>query len=351
MIRNVEQSEKKMITSDELLDLIRSAASQSGKPYLSYNLFRDISGVPMSQVFRHFDSWTDACNKAGVCPGQASPDNITPKYSKGKGHALNEVIRVAKTIGDFPLTKTLFDKQDTEVKACTVSKLWGGWRNVINAAGLNSHPNFREEIPLDVLAHEFRRVVLELKHIPTVNQLIRRSRPKYCKNTYTRKFGSYTAFKKAAINHLLKIPDIETDIRHLLEEHMIDIIPSDSSPAVVPTSPHHRGRHLGFRAFAFAPTYETGVVALFGSVSKELGFEIVAQREAYPDIEARRLTDSRRQRYAKCLIEVELRSSDYKKHKHPIDGCDLIVCWIHDWNDCPIEVLELSSEIKKLSGW
>jgi hypothetical protein len=33
------------------------------------------------------------------------------------------------------------------------------------------------------------------------------------------------------------------------------------------------------------------------------------------------------------------------------DGCDLILCWVHNWPECPIslEVIELSKEIKRLA--
>ena len=31
-------------------------------------------------------------------------------------------------------------------------------------------------------------------------------------------------------------------------------------------------------------------------------------------------------------------------------GCDLIVCWIHDWKDCPLEVRELKTAIEQLPG-
>ena len=30
--------------------------------------------------------------------------------------------------------------------------------------------------------------------------------------------------------------------------------------------------------------------------------------------------------------------------------CDLIVCWEHDWKECPIDVIELKSVIQKLKG-
>jgi hypothetical protein len=84
----------------------------------------------------------------------------------------------------------------------------------------------------------------------------------------------------------------------------------------------------------------------------QLGFEIIGNRSAFPDCQARRkVTRANRERYADCMIEYEFASSDYRKHKHPPSGCDLIVCWRHDWSGCPIEVLVLEDEIKKLDGW
>jgi hypothetical protein len=37
-----------------------------------------------------------------------------------------------------------------------------------------------------------------------------------------------------------------------------------------------------------------------------------------------------------------------RDHGHPLTGCDVIVCWRHNWDKCPdhIEVLELSIQIK-----
>ena len=58
--------------------------------------------------------------------------------------------------------------------------------------------------------------------------------------------------------------------------------------------PHEKGRHLGFRAFEFVPTYEQEVVSIFSVVAEELGFVIDAQRPAFPDCEARRLTNRNR---------------------------------------------------------
>ena len=42
-------------------------------------------------------------------------------------------------------------------------------------------------------------------------------------------------------------------------------------------------------------------------------------------------------------VEFELYSSNFVKHKHDPSKCDLIICWKHDWKECPnnIDVIEL----------
>ena len=50
-------------------------------------------------------------------------------------------------------------------------------------------------------------------------------------------------------------------------------------------------------------------------------------------------------------IEFEFESRNLRDHGHPIAGCDVIVCWRHNWPECPenLEVVELASIIKTLS--
>jgi hypothetical protein len=44
-------------------------------------------------------------------------------------------------------------------------------------------------------------------------------------------------------------------------------------------------------------------------------------------------------------IEFENESRNFLTHMHSLDGADLIVCWTHNWPECPLEVLELKSVI------
>jgi len=44
-------------------------------------------------------------------------------------------------------------------------------------------------------------------------------------------------------------------------------------------------------------------------------------------------------------IEFEKESRNFLKHGHDPNGCDLIVCWEHNWPECPVEVLALRDVI------
>ena len=50
-------------------------------------------------------------------------------------------------------------------------------------------------------------------------------------------------------------------------------------------------------------------------------------------------------------IEFEYQSSNFVQHKHYPKGCDIIVCWEHDCTDCPLEVIDMKSEIKDLENY
>jgi hypothetical protein len=54
------------------------------------------------------------------------------------------------------------------------------------------------------------------------------------------------------------------------------------------------------------------------------------------------------ERWQRVQIEFEFESRNFGDHGHPLNGCDVIVCWRHNWDECPehIEVLDLSSRIK-----
>jgi len=122
---------------------------------------------------------------------------------------------------------------------------------------------------------------------------------------------------------------------------------SGKLPAKSPFEPQF-GEALNFPGLRRAPINELGVVFLFGLVSQQLGFDVEAVHSAFPDCSAKRLVDCRRNRWKQVRIEFEYRSSNFLLHKHQDKHCDLIICWIHDWPECPIEVIALRDVIHKL---
>jgi hypothetical protein len=107
------------------------------------------------------------------------------------------------------------------------------------------------------------------------------------------------------------------------------------------------GEPLGALALRNAPTNESGVILLFGMLAAELGFHIEAVRAAFPDCNALRRVGTRK--WQKVTIEFEFLSSNFHVHGHPPNGCDLIVCWEHDWKECPqnLEVVALREIIRQ----
>jgi predicted transport protein len=110
------------------------------------------------------------------------------------------------------------------------------------------------------------------------------------------------------------------------------------------------GRLINFRGLVYAPINEQGVVFLFGKVAHEFGMYVELIRTGYPDCIAKRFIG--KDKWEEVKIEFEFRSSDFVRHKHKPEDSDMIVCWAHDWKDCPksIEVLELQNEITKLEN-
>jgi hypothetical protein len=108
------------------------------------------------------------------------------------------------------------------------------------------------------------------------------------------------------------------------------------------------GEPLGLAAMAHAPTNELGVLFLFGIVAADLGFRVERLQAAFPDCEAKR--EVAPGKWELVLLELEIYSRNFKLHRHDPRGCHGIVCWKHNWPDCPewLEVIELSKVVKRL---
>jgi hypothetical protein len=118
-------------------------------------------------------------------------------------------------------------------------------------------------------------------------------------------------------------------------------------PRLLPDRPVY-GRPLTPPGLAHEPVNEMGVLYLFGMVAYKLGLVVTHIQAAFPDCEA--LREVERGRWQRLRIELEFESRNFLLHKHDPKKCDVIVCWKHNWAECPanIEVIELSSVMKRL---
>ncbi len=104
------------------------------------------------------------------------------------------------------------------------------------------------------------------------------------------------------------------------------------------------GERVDLPILNYAPLNEKGVILLFGYYLQDLGISHVEEIKAgFPDAIAMRSIGNGK--YQRVRIEFEFKSSSFVKHGHDIEECDLIICWIHDWRDCPLEVIELSTAL------
>lgn len=252
------------MTRNDLIDSIQKTAAALRTTRLSARAFRQQTGVTMSAIYKHFDSWSEACLAAGVNHGPTYENLVAPpkvsredclaemnrvavllgqrqlsskefsRHAKftakpvinrfgswekaleeaglevrdkvkldkplSKEECVNELRRVARILSTTTLIESDFDSNST-LSSFRVVRACGGWVNALSAAGLQPSPNLRTTITLDKLAAKFLEVTIELKRIPTLLQLSRRSG--HAPDTLSRNRGGYSAFKQAVIEFLL----------------------------------------------------------------------------------------------------------------------------------------------------
>jgi hypothetical protein len=226
----------------------------------------------------------------------------------------------------------------------------GGWSEIRELAGLRRHPKDRVAQTDHELLGEFHRVVGQLGAIPSWHGFD--SLASVSSGTVARRFGGrrgtlrrYRAWlqEKEPGSPLLSL--VQTKLLCTRgAPHAAGEIPCTETPWAKGAGIVF-GAPIAFRGVRHAPTNEQGVVYLFGMVSFELGFIVEAIQPGYPDCEAKRCVDAKLNRWQRVRIEFEFCSSNFREHGHDPAGCDLIVCWEHDWPECPLEVIQLRSVI------
>lgn len=262
---------------------------------------------------------------------------------------IQEIQRIATDLKVKSLMQREFSKH-SNISSSTVSYHFGSWNNAIAEAKL---------IPTDIKALRQRRILSDeelLRDLIRLNSEFQKeptksmvsSSGKYSPGPYSKRWGSVKkAFLLAKSRYSNNNQSVNTENEQCKIKDQIKFIPDTLSPTVKKKRIVF-GEPINFRGLRFAPVNEQGVVYLFGIISHELGYLIESVRTDFPDCEGKRCFDKNKNQWEHVKIEFEYKSTNFHEHGHKEEDCDLIVCWLHDWKDCPIKVLELREVIQHL---
>ncbi|MFM9994508.1 MAG: hypothetical protein ACKVU4_01770 [Phycisphaerales bacterium] len=215
-----------------------------------------------------------------------------------------------------------------------------GWPKVLEHAGLTERAFSRRHTPEHELLAEIDRVAARLGKVPSWSQFRRLRSRQYPLAEFRRCFGP------DAIRHYVDWKARRPSPGRLTP----DTRRGNLSPAVrkrhaarLRIAPRALllGRPFSFRGLLHEPVTEAGVVHAAGVLWQEAGLIVIRMSTGYPDCDALIRVPGSPEAWQRIRVEFELRSSNFRTHRHDPAGCDLIVCWEHDWPQCPVEVLAL----------
>ena len=268
---------------------------------------------------------------------------------------LIQAVRDASTKQEQPLSRLDFERI-SGISQYHIYRLFpdGGWSELKKLAGLPGHPRYHKRLGDHEILCELHLVASEIGHFPRWTQFSNRAR--ISADVLRRRFGGRKGVLEAYREWIKQNAPQSPLLQQLGEPSQ----PSQQmpTPAKAPSSVTasawakgdgtQYGAPIDFRGLRHAPINEQGVVFLFGMVSRELGFLVEAVHASFPECEAKRIVDTKNNRWQRVRIEFEFRSRTFKDHGHDLAKCDLIVCWQHNWPECPLDVVELSTVIKDI---
>ncbi|HWB61710.1 MAG TPA: hypothetical protein VG733_19665 [Chthoniobacteraceae bacterium] len=282
----------KNVPREKVLGLIQEAVAKAGGQWVTFNEFVEGSGMRPKDVYQHFTGWPEALHAAGCYPEPRRAPIATEKLLEDYG-------TVARKLGRAPTRRDYI--VEGKYGVATMALRFKGWKKLCDAFLAFAKKN-----------EGWEDVAQWCKELP-----IGRRR--------SEKPGSRLPVRGLKLNRPAAL---------------------QLKGRQKPGSGAWYGELLDFEALQHAPVNEQGVVFLFGMLAGRLGFVVDGLRPGFPDCEARRQVD--RGRWERVRIEFEYESRNFQDHRHPEDGCDLIVCWRDNWPGCPVETIELSAVVSQM---
>ena len=269
-----------------------------------------------------------------------------------KKQLLRSIAAVAKQLRHTPSLSEFTSA--TGISRYRISQFFPCWNDAVWTAGLD--PNaITMRVKDSELLRDWGETVRKCRSIPSRYAYAQKA--KYNYRTLERRLGSWPSMPKIFRNFAKGKPEWADVLALLSPSHpKQNRSRSNGNPLsadlqrkahrVPPKASSVYGNPMDFRGLRHEPLNEQGVVFLFGILAKQLGFIVEAVQKGFPDCEAKRRIGP--DRWQRVRIEFEYESRNFHEHGHPVDGCDVIVCWRHNWDQCPkhIEIVELSTVIR-----
>lgn len=236
----------------------------------------------------------------------------------------------------------------------------GGWTEAVRAAGYEAYTsNLR--VAERTLLEAWGRVVRKLGRVPTRDVFVRLGR--FSVMNYYRRFGGWGETRGAflaALGNEAAWADVCAIVRGAPAARCAtgrSRLRSRRDRGEERLDRHRVlagrrtfGEPLDFALMRCEPRCELGVVYLFGVLARHLGYVVESVESSFPDCEAKRRTGTGA--WQQVRIEFEFESRNFHTHGHAAAGCDVIVCWRHNWPESPsgVEVLELCSVVVALGA-
>lgn len=265
-----------------------------------------------------------------------------------KQEIIDGVVGCADKLGRAP---SIFEVMKmAQVSRRQIRAEFGSFTQALKECNLERETSSGQKVPLDKLFADWAGVVRKVGKAPSMSEYEALS--KYSCKPLVRCFGSWrqvtyglTQFAEGrgladqwrAELALAAVKSGDQDAQWLIPRE--GTLHRVKAPPARPTAGPTYGPPMWPGPLAYAPVNEMGVVFLFGWMAPQLGYVVHRLQPEFPDCEAMRVVSEDTCQLVR--IEFEHESRNFLKHMHDVKGCDLIICWRHNWPECPLEVLEL----------
>jgi hypothetical protein len=367
-------SKKAGKTKEEIIAAIQEAAGQLGRVPNSRE-FTPLSGISLWQVTGRFGTYGNAVRAAGLELSQQGMKIETAALLEDWG-------RVVRKVGFVP-TRRQYNEIGRYSPDCLADRfgswvrisveftrfvasgaLAGDWTDVVEKIRKGPIPQQGESAMMRwykaaKAAYEARSQETALQEgLPSANQPMAAGMIRQPGAGLDAQQFEATAAGGTQIPPSLLPPPLRG--KKCVTETMLAVFVAELAPSAFPmvTAACFARRPLPDRpmlgpptrpcGLAYEPINEMGVMALFCMLSRQLGFVIESVQSAFPDCEAKMEVEPGRWQHFR--IEFEYESRNFRDHRHDPAKCDLIVCWRHNWKDCPpnLQVLELSKVMAQM---